>query len=1315
MFCRYFKQPGAKHEEGEVPLDFARSCRPADAEDDTEFEIEMPKDTFRMKAETPEACREWITAISEAITSEASGEDDGAEYDDADMPMTHLMCHRWLLLKEKRNEDFESVGEFLQWRKRQLVLLGSGLHHQIDHLRESRIRDSDLVSADGALDKAEKALKVIRNIIEASKLDLVDWSGQDDREWQKRLDDLQRNLDDVFVSDENVPLSEWGGGDVPTYICHYPLHLGTLFVERLLRKACFEEEDFGGGLDFQRDNVDELLRHMGARLKFVEGLHEVAFSCALVEQYSLLVRADVDPDCYQEVVEVLAEEIEAIDSGDPALKTMAAGVCLLHVQKFSMKTLSAYHDLADSTYIAHFVKVFSEIMRLRNQVQEEIQKRMEAQITASVDKRYRDFWSGAIAGVTERAGGGPQYDDEGERVDPEVPDEGDLNPLEILQEFCDIMTAEIDQEVGEYAAYIGTCMENPDDASIRVVKTIAEKLNTDVRAAFGNVEEMNETVMVCWGSLRELEEKMVGVMLSCGLEGRDAKLLHVDEALVKVAFGWMDDKEKQFNERMNNSIEQESWEPFNDNATFAACAVDMVSMLISVAKQYFAAELPVSALIKVDKMERPVWDDADAGDGCVEKAAIRILADKFGLSLQKFGRKVLQQCGDEPRPPWRQEKKRNRAATMMTANLGGLGKGLTGMRKTIGDEGTEEEPEEEAVAIEDGVSVEGMCIRMSTINYVADHCKDMCNELEMGCQQSMYNAKWVRPAVAERELELKKMVRTLADICSAKIVFEKLNLTLYDIAYKPLPSAAPVIGSELFDDLEEHLGTVMSTVPDECYLEFKRASGTEAEDVALREIILEQMLTNIVAVLCNTIGGFRGARLIELTAIPGEDEEDAEETFEDVDRTPEVEKDIAPEDAKELAEYFVAGGEGLSEDVANKVTEKLTETWENVKGEAVYAKKSGKTAKELDKEARKAGGPDSVAGAAAALTGGVGGLTKGLGASMLGKKKEEEFKASGFFDDDDEEEKTYTEALGGLATGLTAGLTSGLGGASNAGAQLSAGLTDGAFAMAGEVTEHEEELMMRDEKKVTIPARARNTYRVPVMSMMGPVMFYFTIVKSEINFSVKFVPTGGEAAEIDGWEDGLREAGPQLKGMYAPEKDGELELEFDNSRSLMTTISVEFKVQLLSDTMAEAMAMQDEGPMDEEEIEARTQIKTKRGRFGTLGKMGGKMGGMTKGATQAAADKAQAAAALAADKSKEAASAASNIKELDRSSLTTLGERASVSGGASAGLGLVKGVGGGALNVTKGVGGGALGVTKGVGSRARCAHLWLPLCWFAAC
>ena len=52
--------------------------------------------------------------------------------------------------------------------------------------------------------------------------------------------------------------------------------------------------------------------------------------------------------------------------------------------------------------------------------------------------------------------------------------------------------------------------------------------------------------------------------------------------------------------------------------------------------------------------------------------------------------------------------------------------------------------------------------------------------------------------------------------------------------------------------------------------------------------------------------------------------------------------------------------------------------------------------------------------------------------------------------------------------------------------------------------------------------------------------------------------------------------------------------------------------------MAEAMASHDEGPIDEEEIEARTQIKPKRGRFGTMGGGPARTGRMGKGAAKQA-------------------------------------------------------------------------------------------------
>ena len=165
-----------------------------------------------------------------------------------------------------------------------------------------------------------------------------------------------------------------------------------------------------------------------------------------------------------------------------------------------------------------------------------------------------------------------------------------------------------------------------------------------------------------------------------------------------------------------------------------------------------------------------------------------------------------------------------------------------------------------------------------------------------------------------------------------------------------------------------------------------------------------------------------------------------------------------------------------------------------------------------------------------------------------------------------------------------------------------------------------------------------------------------------------------------------------MKGMYTPTEDGDLLLVFDNSKSLINSKSVQFKVQNLSDTMAEVMAAQDENPLDEDEVEARTVIK-KRGRFGTLGKLANKAADKSGlgAATAFAAGKSAAAASAAAEKTSAAAAAATNL-EMSRSSLTSLGE---------GGAGLVKGGVGGGVGLVKGVGGGGVGMVKGMGSRAK--------------
>lgn len=109
----------------------------------------------------------------------------------------------------------------------------------------------------------------------------------------------------------------------------WPLHLGALFAERLMAKACYEDDDYGGLLDFQKDSVDVLLMHFGRRLNFVEALHDLIFCNTLAQQYRRLQDPELLTLLCEETLELPPDAI-----GCPALRTRAADVLMLNVQKY---------------------------------------------------------------------------------------------------------------------------------------------------------------------------------------------------------------------------------------------------------------------------------------------------------------------------------------------------------------------------------------------------------------------------------------------------------------------------------------------------------------------------------------------------------------------------------------------------------------------------------------------------------------------------------------------------------------------------------------------------------------------------------------------------------------------------------------------------------------------------------------------------------------------------------------------------------------------------------------------------------------------
>ena len=74
------------------------------------FVVEQAGCQYVLQAETEQQCREWITAIFQHITAAGQAEagDGQLDFDDADLPPTHLVDHRFNLLLEKRPQNFRS-------------------------------------------------------------------------------------------------------------------------------------------------------------------------------------------------------------------------------------------------------------------------------------------------------------------------------------------------------------------------------------------------------------------------------------------------------------------------------------------------------------------------------------------------------------------------------------------------------------------------------------------------------------------------------------------------------------------------------------------------------------------------------------------------------------------------------------------------------------------------------------------------------------------------------------------------------------------------------------------------------------------------------------------------------------------------------------------------------------------------------------------------------------------------------------------------------------------------------------------------------
>lgn len=259
-----------------------------------------------------------------------------------------------------------------------------------------------------------------------------------------------------------------------------------------------------------------------------------------------------------------------------------------------------------------------------------------------------------------------------------------------------------------------------------------------------------------------------------------------------MAIKWVEDKVGEKGEKnkdipslltqMKNCITNESWEPVSEDQLFGVSALDVVSMLLQMAKQYFDFELPVS------------------------EEVVKRLGGGFGFVLQQYGRIVLQDCGAEKKAPWlvTGAQKRSISIRAVPMNFGGKDKLGRLRNKTAGALGMEAEDSMDADSLEpeseashgspedaNTRTVESVCIRLSTIDYIADRCEDLCKVVLDGCRRNNYTGKPLDDILDVPMNTLKEHAKAIAEKIAGQIVFFEVE-GFYDKLYHPAAARSPL-------------------------------------------------------------------------------------------------------------------------------------------------------------------------------------------------------------------------------------------------------------------------------------------------------------------------------------------------------------------------------------------------------------------------------------------------------------------------------------------------------------------------------------------
>eukprot|EP01052_Picozoa_sp_SAG31_P017166 SAG31_NODE_1162_length_9594_cov_3.045498_8_plen_590_part_00 len=526
---KYFAKQDSGKESGLIDLDDAEGCRPSANTGRQDFLIALRGgQQLILRANSDEDRGDWIQAITQALVhKQAAAELDEEDHTDESI---RLLEHRFRLLQDTEHENFSSVQKFLQWRNRQAVIFAAGISHNID------LYKTCYNAFEASLETTQNKLfnqwnKLLKN--ETDRRFFPDdgspppmWTDSDSDDYGRRLQVIDKLIGEAL--DVAVRASR-----DDSYMDWYPLHVTTALYERLLIRSCFEDPDFGGAMEDNADVIILLLKEMSVHLGFVDGVHDICLALALLHQYKVTKEG-----FHLEQLESIVRE--RLESGEleECLKIRCVQLQLQLVEEFCESILIDYHQVEDSSHLGALVQIFvllqgtkriSDDTDIAESVGKETEERLSVFITQSLKAHYKrvkvQVWENCA-----------MQEQEGARQAP-------FTPMEQLKEFVDVLKDEVEAELVEFSAYIG--VHHPTAAAL-AARTVADDLNVDLQEYFKDVQKTDAEVMDAWASIRAFELKILEAMESCGIDGSEAKVLKVDEAMESIAADWIEEQTNLF-------------------------------------------------------------------------------------------------------------------------------------------------------------------------------------------------------------------------------------------------------------------------------------------------------------------------------------------------------------------------------------------------------------------------------------------------------------------------------------------------------------------------------------------------------------------------------------------------------------------------------------------------------------------------------------------------------------------------------------------------------------------------------------------------